>query len=165
MGWFTKKIKDPEEVFSRLIQRDKKVSDKAKDEFITCLNSSHIEFLVNKFESTENSDVRLSILEIFAAKNDILSEQDLRLILTLIKYPDPVYRETFTVSNFLHAGLHNFHCTFFFTWCKVRAWDGSKASRAIPDETFCSARRYEDTCEKHLYKILPRMWGKERRSL
>ena len=54
---------------------------------------------------------------------------------------------------------------FFFTWCKVRAWDGSKTSRAIPDETFCSARRYEDTCEKHLYKILPRMWGKERRSL
>ena len=95
MGWFSKKIKDPEEVFSRLSQRDKKVSDKAKGEFISCLNSSHIEFLVKKFEATDNSDVRLSILEIFAAKNDSLSEQDLRLILTLIKYPDPVYRETF----------------------------------------------------------------------
>ncbi len=95
MGWFSRKIKDPEEVFSRLVQRDKKVSDKAKSEFISCLNSSHIEFLVNKFEQTNDNDVRLSILEIFAAKNDSLSEADLRLILTLIKYPDPVFRETF----------------------------------------------------------------------
>ncbi len=95
MGWFTRKIKDPEEVFSRLSQRDKKISEKAKDEFVTYLNSDHIRFLVNKFESTDNTDIRLSILEIFAAKNASLSEDDLRCILPLINYPDSIYRETF----------------------------------------------------------------------
>ena len=95
MGWFTKKIKDQEEVFSRLSQRDKKVSEKAKNEFITCLNSSHIEFLCKKFEAVEDKELRLKILEIFVAKNSTLSEEDLRQILVLIKYPDPIYRETF----------------------------------------------------------------------
>lgn len=95
MGWFTRTIKDPEEVFSRLSQKDKKISEKAKNEFISCLNSDYINFLVNKFEITENTEIRLNILEIFAQRNNILNEDDLRKILTLIKYPETLFRETF----------------------------------------------------------------------
>ncbi len=95
MGWFSRKINNPEEVFNRLSQKDKKVSEKAKKEFISCLNTSLIEFLCKKFEAIDDVDTRLTILDIFVKKNNSFSEQDLRHILTLIKYPDQVYRETF----------------------------------------------------------------------
>ena len=95
MGFFSKKIKNQDEVFQRLSQRDKKVSEKAKSEFISCLNSDHIVYLVKKFKEIEDQETRLAILEIFSKKRDILSEEDLRQILTLITYPDSLFRETF----------------------------------------------------------------------
>ncbi len=98
MGWFTRTIKNPDEVFERLCQSEQKVSEKAKNEFIECLNSDHIKFLVRKFKETENSDVRLNILEIFAATNNrdyTFTIDELKDILTLIVYPDTLYRETF----------------------------------------------------------------------
>ena len=95
MGWFTKAIKNQDEAFERLSSKDKKVCEIAKDEFITWLDSNHIAYLVDKFKETEDQEVRLTILEIFAKKNDSLSEDDLRKILELITYPDSLYRETF----------------------------------------------------------------------
>ena len=53
MGFFSKKIKNQDEVFQRLSQRDKKVSEKAKSEFISCLNSDHIVYLVKKFKESK----------------------------------------------------------------------------------------------------------------
>ena len=80
MGWFTKAIKNQDEAFERLSSKDKKVCEIAKDEFITWLDSNHIAYLVDKFKETEDQEVRLTILEIFAKKNDSLSEDDLRKI-------------------------------------------------------------------------------------
>ncbi|GAB4273179.1 MAG: hypothetical protein Kow0029_12620 [Candidatus Rifleibacteriota bacterium] len=95
MGWFSRKITDPEEAFSRLISKDKKESEKAKQDFINNLNSKFIEFLCEKFENNDVLEIRLAILEIFAARKQDLSEDDLRTILPLIKYPDTLLRETF----------------------------------------------------------------------
>lgn len=95
MSWFTRKLTDPEEAFERLISKNKKTADQAKKDFVNNLNYEFIEFLCEKFEETELLDDRLSILEIFAAANNSLNEEDLRTILKLIKYPDTLLRETF----------------------------------------------------------------------
>ncbi len=95
MGWFTRKLTDPEEAFGRLIQKDKKVSERAQGEFVANINFSLIEFLVEKFEQNENSEIRLTILETFVEARKSFGEEELRLILTLIRYPDTLYRETF----------------------------------------------------------------------
>ncbi len=95
MGWFSRKLTDPEEAYGRLIQKDKKVSDRAKSDFVSNLNHGFIEFLVEKFEADETLETRLKVLEIFAEARKSLDEDDLRLILTLIKYPDTLLRETF----------------------------------------------------------------------
>ena len=95
MGWFSRKLSDPEEAYGRLIQKDKKISDRAKSDFVSNLNHGFIEFLVEKFEADDNLETRLKILEIFADARKSLDEDDLRLILTLIKYPDTLLRETF----------------------------------------------------------------------
>ncbi|MGM0599101.1 MAG: hypothetical protein ACQETH_04705, partial [Candidatus Rifleibacteriota bacterium] len=95
MGWFSRKISDPEETFERLISKDKKESEKAKKDFINNLNPGFIEFLCDKFEEIDNLEHRLLILEVFAAAKDSLTEDDLREILRLIKYPDTLLRETF----------------------------------------------------------------------
>ena len=95
MGWFTRKLTDPEEGYERLTSKDKKTSDRAKTDFVNNLNLGLIEFLCDKFEETDILEHRMQILEVFAAARDQLSEDDLRQILTLIKYPDTVLRETF----------------------------------------------------------------------
>lgn len=95
MGWFSRKITDPAEAFDRLLQKDKKISDQARDDFVANLNHNLIEFLHERFEEQDSVETRLKILEIFAARKNNLSEEDLRLILTLIKYPETLFRETF----------------------------------------------------------------------
>lgn len=100
MGWFTRKITDPEEAFSRLISPDKKISNTAKEEFIANLNDDLVVFLCEKFEDTRSLEPnvlqnRLKILEIFVAQNKNLNVNQLRTILKLINYPDTVLRETF----------------------------------------------------------------------
>ncbi|HEY9068734.1 MAG TPA: HEAT repeat domain-containing protein [Candidatus Ozemobacteraceae bacterium] len=95
MSWFTRKITDPSEAFARLLSPDKSVSQGAFDEFVVSLNNLFVEFLCEKFEENSKLEVRLRILEIFAAKHDALSAEDLRTILKLIKYPDTILRETF----------------------------------------------------------------------
>ncbi len=95
MGWFSRKLSDPEEAYGRLIQKDKKIAERAKSDFVGSLNHGFIEFLVEKFEVDDNLENRLKILEIFATARKSLDEDDLRLILTLIKYPDTLLRETF----------------------------------------------------------------------
>jgi HEAT repeat protein len=100
MGWFTRKITDPDEAFARLISPDKKVAAGAKEEFIANLNHDLVEFLCRHFDEAGNLgqntlETRLKILEIFAARHDALSNEDLRSILKLLSYPDSVLRETF----------------------------------------------------------------------
>lgn len=95
MGWFSRKITDPEETFSQLISKDKKEAERAKQDFAKNMNSGFVEFLCEKFEQHEALEVRLIILEVFAAANNKLSEDDLREVLKLIKYPDTLLRETF----------------------------------------------------------------------
>lgn len=95
MGWFSRKITDPAEAFSRLISPDKKVSRQAADDFVTNLDNNLVEFLCERFEEQTPLETRLKILEIFAAKHETLSNEDLRLILKLLAYPDSVLRETF----------------------------------------------------------------------
>ena len=58
MGFFSKKIKNQDEVFQRLSQKDKKISEKAKSEFISCLNAEHIAYLVKKFKEVNDQEVR-----------------------------------------------------------------------------------------------------------
>lgn len=95
MGWFTRKLRDPEEAFGRLIQKDKKVSDRAKSDFTNNVSMENVEFLCKKFEETDSLEVRLKILETFVEFKSQLSEEELRVILPLIKYPDTLLRETF----------------------------------------------------------------------
>jgi len=95
MGWFSRKISDPEEAFGRLLQKDKRISDRAKSDFVSSMNHGLIEFLHDKFEENDNLETRLKILEIFVDYRNQLNEEDLRLLLTLIKYPDTLLRETF----------------------------------------------------------------------
>jgi HEAT repeat protein len=86
MGWFTRKLTDPEEAFDRLLQKDKKTSDRAKSDFASNINHGLVEFLCEKFEENTNLEARL---------RSQLTEEDLRIILVLIKYPDTLLRETF----------------------------------------------------------------------
>jgi len=95
MSWFSRKITDPNEAFTRLLAPDKSVSQGAFDDFVTNLNHLFVEFLCEKFEENKSRDIRLRILEIFGAKHDALSAEDLRVILKLIAYPDSILRETF----------------------------------------------------------------------
>ncbi|HNS10832.1 MAG TPA: HEAT repeat domain-containing protein [Candidatus Ozemobacteraceae bacterium] len=95
MGWFSRKISDPEEAFGRLLQKDKRTSDRAKSDFVSSMNHGLIEFLHDKFEENDNLETRLKILEVFVDYRNQLNEEDLRLLLTLIKYPDTLLRETF----------------------------------------------------------------------
>ncbi|OIP21394.1 hypothetical protein AUK22_11705 [bacterium CG2_30_54_10] len=95
MGWFSRKITDPNEAFSRLTSPDNKATKQASDDFAANINHELVEFLCEKFEGQTTLDTRLKILEIFAKKNDVLSNEDLRLILKLLAYPDSVLRETF----------------------------------------------------------------------
>lgn len=95
MGWFTRKLTDPEEAFGRLIQKDKKTSDRAKSDFVANMNHGLVEFLHEKFEENDSLEIRLKVLEVFVDYRNSMTEEDLRLILTLIKYPDPLLRETF----------------------------------------------------------------------
>ena len=95
MGWFSRKISDPEETFANLSSKDKRESDRAKQDFINNLNPGFIEFLAEKFEQEDNLELRIKILETFAGAKDKLGEDELRLILPLIKYPDTLLRETF----------------------------------------------------------------------
>lgn len=95
MGWFTRKLTDPEEAFARLTQKDKKTSDRARSDFASNMNHGLVEFLCEKFEENDSLEIRLKILETFTECRSQLSEDDLRLVLTLIKYPDTLLRETF----------------------------------------------------------------------
>lgn len=95
MGWFSRKISDPEEAFARLISPDAKTSQGAVEDFVANLNHSFIQFLVEKFQEENTHENRLKILEIFAARHASLSSEDLRVILKLITYPDTIFRETF----------------------------------------------------------------------
>lgn len=95
MGWFTRKLTDPQEAFERLTQKDKKISDRAKSDFASNISHGLIEFLCEKFEATDVLEVRLKILETFVDCKTQLSEEDLRLIMTLIRFPDTLLRETF----------------------------------------------------------------------
>jgi HEAT repeat protein len=95
MGWFSRKISDPEAAFSRLISKEKKEAERAKQDFVNNINPGFTEFLVEKFEEIDDLDTRLKILEVFAAANAKLDEEMLRLILPLLNYPDTLLRETF----------------------------------------------------------------------
>jgi HEAT repeat protein len=95
MGWFSRKIDDPNEAFGRLLSSDKKVTAQAADDFVTNLNPPLIEFLCERFQEKQTLETRLKILEIFAEKRESLSAEDLRVILKLITFPDSVLRETF----------------------------------------------------------------------
>jgi HEAT repeat protein len=95
MGWFSRKISDPDEAFTRLLSKEKKVAERARQDFVSCLNPGFTEFLIEKFEGVEDLDTRLRILEVFAEARDKLEEDDLRMILPLLKYPDTLLRETF----------------------------------------------------------------------
>jgi len=95
MGWFSRKISDPNEAFARLLSPDKKNSDQAKSDFSSNLNHDFVEFLCEKFKEQNTLETRLKILEIFASRSEALSVEDLRSILKLLVYPDSVLRETF----------------------------------------------------------------------
>jgi len=95
MGWFSRKITNPEETFANLLSKDKRESDKAKQDFVNNLNPGFVEFLCDKFEQIETLETRITILEIFAAAREKLGVDDLRTVLVLIKYPDTLLRETF----------------------------------------------------------------------
>jgi HEAT repeat protein len=95
MGWFSRKISDPEDTFANLLSKDKREADKAKQDFVNNLNPGFVEFLCEKFEATEALESRITILEVFAAAKEKIGEDDLRTILPLIKYPDTLLRETF----------------------------------------------------------------------
>lgn len=95
MGWFSKKLTDPDEAFARLTSKEKKESERAKQDFATNLNTGFVEFLCEKFEQDDRLETRLLILEVFAVGRLKLGEDDLRIILPLIREPDTLLRETF----------------------------------------------------------------------
>ncbi len=95
MGWFSRKLTDPNEAFKRLISPDKKLSSEAAGDFVSNLNHDFVDFLCDKFVEQNTLETRLKILEIFSARSESLSIEDLRSILKLITYPDSVLRETF----------------------------------------------------------------------
>jgi HEAT repeat protein len=95
MGWFSRKITDPNEAFTRLISSDKKTSTGAVDDFVANLNHDFVAWLCSKFEENATLDTRLRILEIFTQRREALSADDLREILKLLVHPEAVLREAF----------------------------------------------------------------------
>ncbi|MDD2998697.1 MAG: hypothetical protein PHV05_06505, partial [Candidatus Riflebacteria bacterium] len=95
MGWFSKKITDPEDAFEQLAEQDKKVSEASKTDFINNMNPELLAFLHKKFKETDSLELRVKILETFAGCANQFTEKDLKLVMTLIKYPDTLLRETF----------------------------------------------------------------------
>ena len=94
MGWFTRKVTNPDEAYSRLASSDKKVAQQAIEEFSVSLTPDFVIWLCQKFESA-TIDTRLRIFEIFAKRRDILTVDDLREISKLIHHPEAVLREAF----------------------------------------------------------------------
>jgi HEAT repeat protein len=95
MGWFSRKISDPDEAFERLLQKDKRISDRAKSDFVSSMNHGLVEYLHDKFEESADLETRMKILEVFVDYKDKINEEDLRVILKLIRHPDTLLRETF----------------------------------------------------------------------
>lgn len=94
MALFVKQITDPEEAYKRLVQKDKKISSGAKEEFVASMDHELVEFLYEKFQEAKDVNEKVLILETYAGYRNNLSEEDLALILKLVTIKDPLIVES-----------------------------------------------------------------------
>lgn len=95
MGWFSKGITDPEKTYESLISEDKSTSERAANDFVNNINNDYVHLLCEKFEETDQRDIRLKITDIFAKCRSSLGQAEMRRVLKLICLCKSPVRESF----------------------------------------------------------------------
>ncbi|MBF0406942.1 MAG: HEAT repeat domain-containing protein [Candidatus Riflebacteria bacterium] len=110
MGWLNSKPFDLTQSFLDMSSPDRKLASQAQKDIESTLDHNSVQFLCTKFEETDSLDLRLKILEILAHKRVSLSPADIKEIIKLLSYQDPLLREAFkeVFSEISEANLQPF---------------------------------------------------------